>query len=57
MTRSQLERKIAETSVLVCIALDPKEREYYIAALIHYENELSRGRYEHEMEKVGTNRP
>ncbi len=56
MTRSQLERKIAERSVLVCHTSDPKERECYLAALTYYENELRRDHYERELEKVGTRR-
>ena len=57
MTRSQLEKKIAETSVLVCLTSDPKEREYYVAALIHYGNQLSRGHYERELEEAGARMP
>lgn len=41
MTGNDLEKKIVETSVLVCVTSAPKEKECYLTALRHYENELS----------------
>ena len=41
MIRNELEKKIVETSVLVCLTSSPEEKECYLAALMHYENELS----------------
>ena len=41
MIRSELENKIVETSVLVCVTSDPEEKACYLAALMHYEKKLS----------------
>jgi len=40
MTRNELVRKIVETSVLVHVTSDPKEKECYLVVLMHYENQL-----------------
>jgi len=40
MTRNEVVRKIVETSVVVHVTSDPKEKECYLVALMHYENQL-----------------
>ncbi len=57
MTRNELQDKIVTAIVLMLLTLNPKQREYYRAALKHYENESNRGQCERELEKVGTSRP
>lgn len=46
MTKAELEKKIVETSVLVCVTLSADDRECYLAALAHYEGQLESGHYE-----------
>ena len=55
MTRDELERKIVETSVLVCVTSNADERECYLDALMHYEHQLESGHYECDRETLGTN--